>query len=88
MSRKRILIVMAAGSGVRMGLPYRNSFWIWVGSLSFEGPSKRSSRRFRTSRWSPFFRRIIFLSGRNIACLRDSIVLRHWFPEASHASIP
>ena len=70
------------------GLPYRNSFWIWVGSLSFEGPSKRSSRRFRTSRWSPFFRRIIFLSGRNIACLRDSIVLRHWSVRNALKKVP
>ena len=78
---------MAAGSGVRMGATVPKQF-LDLGGVPI---LRRTIEAFVSA--VPDIKVVTVLPEDhipfwNIACLRDSIVLRHWFPEASHASIP
>lgn len=88
MNRKRILIVMAAGSGVRMGATVPKQF-LDLGGVPI---LRRTIEAFISV--VPDIKVVTVLPGdyiafgRTIASFRTSTVLRHWFPEGSPASIP
>lgn len=87
MNRKRILIVMAAGSGVRMGATVPKQF-LDLGGVPI---LRRTIEAFISV--VPDIKVVTVLPG-TILLLKDyclvstSTVLRHWFPEGSPASIP